>query len=238
MLATRSPLPKVTISSKCAGQHGSINLRAFLENLAKDSDRLTYRSYHEAKNTESPSKPVEQLKALKLKDGGPFLPLLPLIVPTAQQETSDDHLPETTKAAELQLSESASRRRSRSPRVTKTYTKKAKSSPGGHNADPSLEPLQHTLPELLGEPADAEDQAFEEPAPASRERDERTKKVVSRKRKERQEPLAEEDVPSTGIRRPLRKIKPPRRLPVSELALVRSIPSPTASEDESEVNHY
>jgi len=219
MLTAQSPPSIVTNSPQGECRHGSTNVKNFLKSLAKDTTRLTFRQSRLAK---SHSVPTKETRVTRREVRGPFLPLLhlPDPDPDPRKDTKGDCPPVPNEAVELQGSRPLARRRSRSPKILKLYSN-AKRSPPVRNAK-------------LGR--DGDDHAFDEANPVSCEKQDYviTRSLV-RKRKKGAEPVLAEDGDLMANQSLPRKRKRPRRLQVSGLALARTIPSPTVSEDDSEV---
>jgi len=224
MLATRSSPLKVTKSPQGEGRDDPLRLKNFLKSLAKDTTRLTYQKYRQSKNAKSHSEPIKGTEPSKHEVRGPFLPLLPLPLPdpdpAPQEDTKGDCSPVPNEAVELQVSRPPDRRRSRSPKVLKVYSK-AQRSPPLRNARPGRDGDDHTLNEA--NPASCEKQ------------DNVITRSLARKRKKGAEPGLAEDGDLIANQSLPWKRKRPRRLQVSGLALARTILSPTVSEDDFEV---
>lgn len=228
MLTARSPSSRVTSSPQGEGRDNPVSLKNFLRTLATDTARLTYR---QSKHAKLQSLPVKGTEASKHEVRGSFLPLLPLPDPDPdqQQDTKGDCPPVSSEANEalgLQVSRSPARLRSRSPKVPKVYSN-VKRSPPLRNA---------RTQEAQGISWDGNDHDLDEAKPVSCEKlDKVVAERLARKRKKGAEPdLAE--VGDVAVKQNLpRKKKHPRRLQVSGLTLARTIPSPTVSEDDTEV---
>ena len=247
MLSTHSPIPKLTVTTKRAGPNATVTLQDLVRSLAKESNRLTYRKYHEFKNAELIPAPVDLHKAPQRKASYQFLPLLPLTAPDESVNTYGDHplqietastpVPlEIIKAATLKASESTARQRSRSPKITKVYTRRTNPLSYNQIARIGSESIQRPTSERRQGPQDNGARVTEEAeASTQEEREFSAKSNVSRKRQARSGPKPNGDAPATGGKSLMLKRKRRRQLPVSELALVKTIPSPNVSNDELEV---
>jgi len=165
---------------------------------------------------------------------GPFLPLLPLPGPDAQQDTHGDCLPKLNKAAELQVSRPLARRKSRSPKILKVYGK-AEGPPPLRNA--KARPTSARRPvEAQEASCDGDDHALDEANPVSCEKQDNViTKGLARKRMTGAEADFAEDGNLIANRSFLQQRKRPRRLQVSGLTLARTDPSLTVSEEDYEV---
>ena len=249
MLSTYSLIPKLTVTPKRAGPNSSVNLQDLVRSLASESNRLTYRRYRESKNAEPFPAPVDPPKEPQRKASCQLLPLLPLAAPEESTNTYDDHSLEietastparleAIKATALKASESTARRRSRSPKIVKVYTRKPNALSHNQIARIGSESTQIPTSELRRRPDDNDAWVTEKAeALIPEERELSTKSTVSRKRHARNGPTPNGDAPATGGKSLMRKRKRQSHLPVSELALVKTIASPTVSEDEPEVRY-
>lgn len=217
MLTARSSPSTVTKSHQGEGCDDPISIKEFLKNLAKDTARLTYRG---SRHVKSLPEPTEETETSKPETRCRFLPLLPLPDPNVQLDTREDAPLVFDDAVEIQASRPPARRRSRSPKVLKVYSSVKRSVPvrnvkPGHNGD---------------------DHALDEANPVSCEKlDNGITGSLARERKKGAEPVSAKDGDFIVDQSLPRKRIRPRRLQVSGLALARTIPSPTGSEDDSEV---
>lgn len=248
-----SPSSTQATNPKQAKPRTPFHLRDFKRDVGNDPNRLAYRSYRQSKHTARSPEAKERSQPPRPRDKGPFLPLLPLPTSPGKVPRPDEYASgggggiqaepeEGFELSEFGLSftEPLHRQTSRSPKATKVYTrKKKKPSPSRKDAAPSEVSTQASDDQYQSQQQwhVGGDTSFDEAEPALQ--DKATSIVEQphpRKRKRQPQQVFEEyDGVLVMNKRSAKETKRPRRLPVRELALVKSLPSPEMSEEESEV---
>ena len=255
MLSAHSPVPRVVGTLKSTGANGTTTLRDLLKNLASDTSRLTYRKHHQSKSSKSPVVAQDHPKLTQLEARNRFLPLLPL--PKANEyddkrkhsstQTIDnrvaaaDELPETVDAAELPLWGPTAC--SAPSRVTKVYGRKSKTLLRRREVGPRATSFR--TPELQAETFDNDHLFGEEAETAPAEEQNtivqnmlprRSERKRKRKGTEEKGSNSSHDDPATMKKSPVRRKKHRKRLPISELTLVKSFISPVTLDTVSKVS--